>query len=275
MEEKYKIGLISKIFGIPVQTLRYYEQLGIMTPQVDEASKYRYYNAWILNDLLDAKYLRAYDFSNQETANLIHESTLDEYMASFEAQEDKITEQLIHYEHLLTEIREKRSLLGEFNKHIGNFCDSRSGAEFFQPYREKNHYIDSESQEKLLSHLSWWLDYLPFVKPTFIVKCDSINVSEPDHLIYQWGFSASPGMAKENNINKLENTTFCEPRESLYTVFYAGGENTFEDSLTDQVIKPILKQGYTISADIIGHLILRIHEDGQQRRYFEVWIPYV
>ena len=41
---KYKIGEFSKITGIPVKTLRYYDEIGLLKPEiVDKFTSYRYY----------------------------------------------------------------------------------------------------------------------------------------------------------------------------------------------------------------------------------------
>ena len=66
MEEKYKIGTISKLLGIPIQTLHYFEECGFVTPSKDSKSNYRYYDAWDVNFLLDSRYLRSFEFSNAE-----------------------------------------------------------------------------------------------------------------------------------------------------------------------------------------------------------------
>lgn len=41
----YKIGEFSKLVGIPIRTLRYYDDYGILKPSItDNFTGYRYYN---------------------------------------------------------------------------------------------------------------------------------------------------------------------------------------------------------------------------------------
>ena len=49
MSEKYKIGDVSRLFDIPAQTLRYYEEQGILHPEKSENSGYRYYDAIVVS----------------------------------------------------------------------------------------------------------------------------------------------------------------------------------------------------------------------------------
>ena len=48
---KYRTKEVSRITGIPVDTLRYYEKIGVISPKIDEKNHYRYYNAWDINFL--------------------------------------------------------------------------------------------------------------------------------------------------------------------------------------------------------------------------------
>lgn len=91
-EKKYRIGDISKMTGIPVQTLRYYEERGILKPHRKESSGYRYYSAWDTNDVFDLMILRDHHFSIDQIASLLNsadarqiESILDENTAEIQA----------------------------------------------------------------------------------------------------------------------------------------------------------------------------------------------
>ena len=63
----YKIGELSKIVDIPVKTLRYYDDFGILSPsRIDEFTGYRYYDD---NNILDCeliKLLKSVNFTLEE-----------------------------------------------------------------------------------------------------------------------------------------------------------------------------------------------------------------
>ncbi len=59
MEKYFSIGEISKIHNIPIQTLRYYDKIGLLTPAyIDKYSNYRYYSFEQFIYLDTIKYLR-------------------------------------------------------------------------------------------------------------------------------------------------------------------------------------------------------------------------
>lgn len=63
----YKISQFSKLSGMSIKTLRYYDQESILTPSYrDENNQYRYYNDEDLKKALLIKHLRALEFSIME-----------------------------------------------------------------------------------------------------------------------------------------------------------------------------------------------------------------
>ena len=63
----YKINQFSKISGLTVKALRYYDQEGILQPAFrNEENQYRYYNDDNLKKAQLIKYLRSLDFSIME-----------------------------------------------------------------------------------------------------------------------------------------------------------------------------------------------------------------
>lgn len=65
----YKIGDFSKIVGIPVRTLRFYAQYGVLEPsQIDNFTGYRYYSDENVIEYELIKLLKSLDFTLEEIA---------------------------------------------------------------------------------------------------------------------------------------------------------------------------------------------------------------
>lgn len=65
----YKIGDFSKIVGIPVRTLRFYAQYGVLEPsQIDNFTGYRYYSNENVIECELIKLLKSLDFTLEEIA---------------------------------------------------------------------------------------------------------------------------------------------------------------------------------------------------------------
>jgi len=71
MEELYSIGKLSKIVGLPIGTLRYYDEIGLISPShVSEESGYRYYAPHQAADFVRVMELKEYGFSLREIKEL-------------------------------------------------------------------------------------------------------------------------------------------------------------------------------------------------------------
>lgn len=270
-DERYKIGSISKILGIPTQTLHYYEKCGFVTPQKDKDSSYRYYNTWDVNFLLDCKYYQSFELSNPDIKNLLHTADLTDIQKKFTSQKEVIMEQIYHYQRLLELVIEQEQLLGQIETKLGKFEESHRPALFFRSYRLNNSY-QKDGDPNELPEISSMLSTLPFSKPTFTISSKNLNQS-PD---YRWGFSITPEKAYEvkRDITDPEyNAEYYTSCKCLYSVFKAYGAGTFARCVYQQVLEPLHKQGRTIRGDLIGRLIVRAHDENEYMRYFEVWVP--
>ena len=101
---KFSIGQVSKLFEISKDTLRHYDKIGILKPEVNEANGYRYYYEEDLEKLgliLETKYL---GIPLSEIKETIESESLIQYKSLVEKQEASIKKQIeelkIKQEHL-------------------------------------------------------------------------------------------------------------------------------------------------------------------------------
>lgn len=85
---KFKIGEFSKINQITVKTLRHYEKIGLIAPcEVDEWTKYRYYDVSQLKKMSTIIYLKRLGFALNEIKDIMNK---DGGIPSFEMIEVKL-----------------------------------------------------------------------------------------------------------------------------------------------------------------------------------------
>lgn len=93
MQEYFKIGEISRLYGIGVDSLRYYEKIGLLTPERSE-SGYRHYSIqdiWRLNIIRD---LRALDFSMEQIRRYLESHSVGSTLELLEEEETVIEEKI-------------------------------------------------------------------------------------------------------------------------------------------------------------------------------------
>ena len=74
---KYTINEMANIVGVGIETLRHYEERGILAPERDEKNNYRLYSISDIRKFNTSRTFRTYGFSIQETSNLLEWKSLD------------------------------------------------------------------------------------------------------------------------------------------------------------------------------------------------------
>ena len=65
------IGAVAEAAGLPVKTVRYYADIGLVTPRLRSRSGYRVYTEIELSKLVFARRARAFGFTIEETRELL------------------------------------------------------------------------------------------------------------------------------------------------------------------------------------------------------------
>lgn len=113
---KFSIGQVSKLFEISKDTLRHYDKIGILKPEVDKNNGYRYYYEGDLEKLgliLETKYL---GIPLAEIKETIESEDLKEYKNLVEKQEQSIIKQI-------EELKIKQKHLQEAKEEIDKIID--------------------------------------------------------------------------------------------------------------------------------------------------------
>ena len=71
----YKVGELAKIAGVNVQTVRRYDEKGILSSKRDPKSGYRYYNASDIGMMINARNYRKHGVSLNKAAELLSSDT--------------------------------------------------------------------------------------------------------------------------------------------------------------------------------------------------------
>lgn len=99
MKEYYKIGEISKLYGIGTDSLRYYEEIGILKPRRDD-NGYRMYSINDIRTLNILRELRSIGFSMSEIKDHLADFDVAKTLNLFQEEIDAIDQKVKHLETL-------------------------------------------------------------------------------------------------------------------------------------------------------------------------------
>lgn len=150
MEKLYSIQEVSRILGIPKETLRYYDRIGIVSPS-RENNRYRRYSKNDLIDLMNIQIMQYADFSLDEIKGKfgfhrmdnVDSSHCKEVAAFLEAKHVQTRKKIAHLEKVSQLLLVAAETLRDFNQE----SDQRLAEfvrEIYQDIRKKEPEITEE-----------------------------------------------------------------------------------------------------------------------------------
>ena len=116
---RYTISEMASLLGVTTHTLRYYEKMGLIHPEVNEDTGYRYYTVTDTRRFNLCRELRAAELSLEECRELIGAPTVEQSDAMFN--------------HQIAQLRRSHPFFGTQAgavPHTGTECWAHLGAEF-------------------------------------------------------------------------------------------------------------------------------------------------
>lgn len=114
MKKYYKIGEISKLYGIGTDSLRYYEEIGILNPSRDD-NGYRMYTISDIRTLNILRELRSIGFSMAEIKGHLRDFDVDKTLSLFRREVKAIEEKISQMNQLKNHLSER---ISEMEKHL-------------------------------------------------------------------------------------------------------------------------------------------------------------
>jgi len=107
-EPRWRIGQIAELFGLSVQALRYYDQIGLFSPhERDQDTGYRYYLQTQVYRLANIVYLRKQGYSIKEIKDYLDNLTFKGRAAGLQMQAEALVKEVKRLEFISNTIKEK------------------------------------------------------------------------------------------------------------------------------------------------------------------------
>ncbi|MEL7571160.1 MAG: MerR family transcriptional regulator [Eubacteriaceae bacterium] len=266
-----KIGDVSKLLNMTVETLRFYESENIIKPTRKVDSKYRVYETWDVFYLMECLKYRSFDISVRDISKILYAEDLNFFLKKLEEKQKKVSDTIRYNTMLAEKIEKYKSRLETVEFNEGNFWFENIPEQNYVVYVESNgdQYDDINKANSLLSEL---LKFLPFVEfGEHISAADLLSRNEVNHNTWS--------LLIENKYLNLLNLPFNDlvvtlpSHLALCTIVNAGEKGELSYKLLDPALEYLNKNNFVINGDITGKLLLRTHQDKQFCRYFEMQIP--
>lgn len=125
--KRYKIGEVSKITKLPISRLRYYDKIGLLSPNYrDQESDYRFYDAYQLELAYLIEQYQYFGFTLEQIALLLHNQE-----QRLQHESDIISERLNEIENEIFHLKKLHTKLTAFNTYNHYLLDDYQHQEYF------------------------------------------------------------------------------------------------------------------------------------------------
>lgn len=217
MKDKYySIGRVSEICNIPIKTLRYYDKINVMVPNLrQENNNYRYYSHDQMVRLFIIKRLRYLGFSLEEVKNILKENDIknievivEEKRNSIKAEIDELNKK---YEEAAT-FKNKIHVANMILENSGNYNVDNS----FRLERQREVYVFGktammQSYKNENVNLEKWIDIIEAAKERNLNIQGDILVSYHTEMFGQFinrDCEVEFSIVVENNVEDIEVKKF-------------------------------------------------------------------
>lgn len=217
MKDKYySIGRVSEICNIPIKTLRYYDKINVMVPNLrQENNNYRYYSHDQMVRLFIIKRLRYLGFSLEEVKNILKENDIknievivEEKRNSIKAEIDELNKK---YEEVAT-FKNKIHVANMILENSGNYNVDNS----FRLERQREVYVFGKTAmmqyyKNENVNLEKWIDIIEVAKERNLNIQGDILVSYHTEMFGQFinrDCEVEFSIVVENNVEDVEVKKF-------------------------------------------------------------------
>ena len=158
-EELYSIGQVSKLCNVSRKALRFYDEIGIISPYKISSNNYRYYSRSSLIDLTILKYYKQMGFKLEEMRELINSEEYRPIERGFLSKINELQEEQVAVNVKLTSVSDWYDLLLEAQTVMEN--DARDVSVKYVESREYG-FMDQDYKDddkEAIINLEW-TDYL-------------------------------------------------------------------------------------------------------------------
>lgn len=264
---------IREKLGITRDTLRFYEQKGIIQPEVDPVNGYRYYDDWQVNLLWDCKLYQSMGFSLTEIQQILACDELSTIRRRIQRRADEVERELERKKMELALMRQHVKDMEHAPQELGRIKLSHFNGYVYVPVRE-NHGFRQDVDPGAVAFMN---ANMAIMQPVFwFPRYDR------DH--YYWGYAMDPatfealaGSEKSKDSREEDSHpdgfTIIDAAPALETWLDAGDRWNFGLDLFAALAAEAHARGLEPRGEICGDLVARAHSEHGYHRYLHVFFP--
>ncbi|HBV67739.1 MAG TPA: MerR family transcriptional regulator [Clostridiales bacterium] len=265
---KYRISEVAKLLDLSSEAIRYYENKGIIKPERDEETGYRYYGGWEIHMLIRARTYRQLGCSIDETADLLNRFDNVDIISYLDNKREEIKK----------EIERSTNLLGYLEKEQENIMSSdKIAGEYQLLFRPDIYRLEMQDgyvlhpDKKLRQAIYDWIEKIPYVFSSTVFPLDSVYGGDDN-------FTVGLGIYKEHaellGIEESEFVKFFPSRLCVLTGIQTKSSKNISTDLLRPAMDYMTNHGMLLTGDVITKSVLMRKVGEEYVNWHRAWLPF-
>lgn len=249
-----------EICNVGRETLRHYEQLGFLRPEINPANHYRSYDGWDASVIAGIKRYQSLGFSLEQIKGMLFEYDLAELRASVEDRMTIYHEQIRYYQMLCKKSKEELALFACIPQLSGRYTVSQMPSLIYIPDKELCHVPSAGHAVK----------HFDFFMPCICADADfADDETKPDHP--GWGLLAKK---EYSDYFEIQNGIIIPASKAVCTVIDTGEDGNITKMLFDSFCSYVRQSELDSDSAIYACLFARTHDrTGGCHQYLFAFCP--
>lgn len=262
----YTIGQVAHFLGMTRDTLKFYEEKGLVKPHVDQVNGYRKYNEIDIFNIMITNFYREIDLEVKYIQKIKNGKSVEDIMLTLDEKEQEILDEIAYKQRLLKQIAKVK----ESCEKVKWYLDKHIIREM-KPLEVKGE----------LTHVNAYQEYNILQEHTTGLK-KAVTLTDLRRIVY---FDES-GIVNNRFIvvNEMEEgqeknkrgEVFSYPK-CVYTIIEDGrwlhGEENIDNKVGDTLSKIGLEHGYKPLGIVFANILLITYACGLERSFLEIYMP--
>lgn len=261
----YTIGQVAKFLGVSRDTLKFYEEKGLVKPTQDGESGYRKYNNFDIYDVATINFYREIDIEIKKIQEIRNSKRVEDIELMLKEKEEKILEEIEYKNLLLKRIRSVKKDCEKIKQHLGEYTIKEMALlEVKGEITASTAYDEYDIIQKNAESLK---EAVTLTGLRRVISFDEEGIKGDKFIVVR----KVEGFHKD-----IEGEVIFYPK-CIYNIiedgrYLNGGEN-IDNKVEESIRKIANENGYELLGVTYVNLLLATYEEGLERIFLEIYTP--
>ncbi|MBY2478389.1 MerR family transcriptional regulator [Clostridioides difficile] len=261
----YTIGQVSKLLGISRDTLKFYENKGLVNPKKNYENGYRKYNQFDIYDITTINFYRDIDMEIKKIQEIRKSKSISDLELLMEEKEQIIIEEIEYKKLLLKKIQLVKEDCEKVKKYFGK-CIIKE----MKPLEIKGsikHVTDYDEYETLKENTNNLKKAVTLTALRRVISFNEEGITEDKFVIVREVDDFDKGI--KGKIITHPNCIYTIVEDGRWST---GGEN-IDNKVKDRLERIAIENGYELLGIVYVNILLTTYEEGLERIFLEIYAP--